>query len=179
MTLSKSIHKTIWAWLLTAVSLVPLVAKPIPAPSVKLEVLAVRILSNAEAASRSPDFLGPNVAVRLRLSNPTSDGIYFYTWERAVVPQGYKVKQSGSSTVWLYGKPGQEPVTSPGLDRLTSGLPGVWVVLPPNSAIEWEELDSTSFGGEKHAFTCFLKRNENDSPIEIFSEWFDVPKPTK
>lgn len=179
MTQSKSIVKVTGAWLLIAISLFSLEGESISASSVKFEVLSVRTLSSAEASSRSPDFIGPNVAVTLRLSNPTSDGVYFYTWEKSVIPEGYKVKQSSAGTVWLYGKPGQEPLNSPGLERLTAGFPGVWVVLPPNSAIEWEELDSTSFGGEKHAFTCFLKRKESDSFIEIFSEWFDVPKPTK
>ena len=144
-------------------------------PSARLKILSVRVLSNEEAAARSPDFIGPNVAVRLRLS-PLSDGFYFYTWKGSVIPQGYKVKQSQSGTVWLYGKADQEPTASPGVDRVTSGFAGVWLPLPPGSAIEWEELDSTSFAGDRHAFTCFVKQKEADSPIEIFSEWFEVPK---
>jgi hypothetical protein len=155
--------------------LLPLEGKPISTPKVRFEILSVRVLSNQEAAARSPDFVGPNIAVRLRLS-PLSDGFYFYTWQGSVIPQGYKVKESQTGRVWLYGKPGQEPIASPGIERVTSGFPGNWLVFPSGSAIEWEEMDSTSFGGEKHAFTCFVKDKESDTPVEIFSEWFDVPK---
>lgn len=35
---------------------------------VKFEVISVRVLNDKEAAQRSPDFVGPNVAIRLRLS---------------------------------------------------------------------------------------------------------------
>jgi hypothetical protein len=35
---------------------------------IKFEVLSVERLSDKEAADRSPDFIGPNIAVRLRLS---------------------------------------------------------------------------------------------------------------
>ncbi len=172
----KNIRKVTWIWLLVVIGVFPLRGNSISTLPIKFEVLSVRTLSSAEASSRSPDFIGPNVAVKLRLSNPTSDGVYFYTWEKSVIPLGYKTRQAGSETIWLYGKPGQEPRVSPGLERLTSGLPGVWVVLPPNSAVEWEELDSTSFSGERHAFTCFLKQKEKDIPKEVFSEQFNVPK---
>ena len=174
--LRKIRSSSILSLLTVAGVLLPLEGKPISTPRVKFEVLSARVLSNREAARRSPDFVGPNIAVRLRLS--TSDGVYFLAW-KTVIPQGYTVKQSPAGTVWLYGKPGQEPLSSPGLERVTSGFPGVWMVLPAGCAIEWEEMDSTSFGGEKHAFTCFLKDKENDSPVEVFSEWFDVPKPTR
>lgn len=147
--------------------------------NVRFEVMAVRQLTSQEAAARSPDFIGPDITVKLRLSNQTEEGIYFYTWERSVIPQGYKVQKIIDGIIWLYGKPGQEPHSSPGLKAVTSGFPGVWAVLPPHSAIEWEELDSTSFAGQSHAFTCFIKRKESDDPTEIFSEWFEVPAKRK
>jgi hypothetical protein len=174
MMQSKRIHSFVLACVLTLSASV-MAQNPTSATQMKFEVLSVRVLSSSEAASRSPDYLGPNVVVRLRLSNPTPGGFYFYTWEKSVVPQGFKVKQISAGRLWLYGKPGDERTSSPGVERVTSGFPGVWVVLPPNSAIEWEELDSTYFGGEKHAFTCFMKIRENDRPVEIFSEWFEVP----
>ena len=118
--------------------LVPSEGKPTSTPTVKFEVLSVRVLNSQEAAARSPDFLGPNVAVRLRLS-PLSQGFYFYTWQGSVIPEGYKVKQSQAGTVWLYGKHGEEPMASLGIERVTSGFPGVWLVLPSGCAIEWEE----------------------------------------
>ena len=177
MMQSKRIHSLALAWLLAFGASV-MAQNPASVGQVKFEVLSARILSSSEAVSRSPDYLGANVVVRLRLSNPTTEGFYFYTWERSVVPQGFKVKQIDSGRLWLYGKPGDERTFSPGVGRVTSGFPGVWAVLPPNSAIEWEELDSTHFGGEKHAFTCFMKIRENDRPVEIFSEWFEVPTST-
>lgn len=174
MMRSKSIHSLALAGLLMF-SVSVMAQNPGSVTQVKFEVLSARVLSSAEAASRSPDYFGPDVVVRLRLSNPTTEGFYFYTWEKSVVPQGFKVKQQHAGRLWLYGKPGDERSSSPGIEQATSGFPGVWVVLPPNAAIEWEEMDSTYFGGEKHAFTCFLRMRENDRPVEIFSEWFEVP----
>jgi hypothetical protein len=175
MRLSKTIRSCVLSLLVIPGVLLASGARTVAPPRVKFEVLSVRVLSNEEATVRSPDFIGPNVAVRLRLS-PLSEGFYFYTWMGSLIPQGYKVKQSQSGTVWLYGKPGQEPMASPGVDRLTSGFAAGWLPLPPGSAIEWEELDSTSFAGEKHAFSCFVKQKEATPPVEIFSEWFQVPK---
>jgi hypothetical protein len=174
----KRIHSLALACLLTFGASV-IAQKSTAKTQVKFEVLSTRVLSSAEAASRSPDYLGPNVVVRLRLSNSTTDGFYFYTGGRSIIPEGFTVKQTDSGRLWLYGKPGDERTFSPGIERVTSGFPGVWVILPPNSAIEWEELDSTYFGGEKHAFTCFMKISENDPPVEIFSEWFEVPRSTR
>lgn len=179
MKLSKSIPSLLVAAFSLIFIAVCLLGQTTAIDNVKFEVMAIRLLTSQEAASRSPDFVGPNVTVRLRLSNQTDEGVYFYTWEKSVIPQGYKVKKSSNGIVWLYGKPGQEPPSSPGIKSVTSGFPGVWVVLPPHSAIEWEELDSTYFGGQRHAFTCFVKRKESDDSTEIFSEWFDVPSNRK
>lgn len=142
---------------------------------VKFEVISVRVLNDKEAAQRSPDFVGPNVAIRLRLST-TARGLDFYAWKNSAIPTGYKVQRTDGGVVWLYGKGGTErKASSPGLTEVLFGSTGEWVTLPAHSAIEWEELDSTAFAGEKHAFTAFLKQRDSDQPLEIFSDSFVIP----
>jgi hypothetical protein len=145
-----------------------------PPDGVKFEVVSVRVLSDKEAAERSPDLVGPNIAVRLRLST-TGHGLSFYGWKNSVVPAGYKVQHTDQGISWLYGKGGTEKkASSPGLQAALFGSSGEWITLPAHSAIEWEELDSTSFAGEKHAFTAFLKRRDADQALEVFSDFFVV-----
>jgi hypothetical protein len=142
---------------------------------VKFEIVSVRVLSDREAAGRSPDFVGPNIAVRLRLSC-SAHGLSFYGWRNSVVPAGYKVQQTDGGTAWLYGRGGTKKRTSsPGLETVLFGSTGEWITLPAHSAVEWEELDSTSFAGEKHAFTAFLKQHDKEHPSEVISDAFVVP----
>jgi hypothetical protein len=144
----------------------------------KFEIVSVRVLTPKEAADRSPDTLGPsNVAIRLRLSCASS-GFYFYTWRDGVTPVGYGVKLTDGGLVWLNKMPGHtDQRSSPGIEKLNAFVPGVWRLMSGHvrPAIEWEELDSTSFSGEKHAFTAFIKVNEKDKPTEIVSDSYVVP----
>lgn len=142
---------------------------------VKFEVVSIRILSDKEAADRSPDFIGPNIAVRLRLSSNVRE-LSSYGWKDSAVPSGYKVQRTDQGIVWLYGRGGiRKRTSSPGLKAVLSGSTGEWITLPAHSAVEWEELDSTSFGGEKHAFTAFIKGRDKDEPHELISDIFTVP----
>jgi hypothetical protein len=139
--------------------------------------MSVKLLTPSEAARRSPDAIGLDLAVRLRLSCGDS-GFYFYTWGNGVAPVGYSIKFKEGRTVWLNKMPGHtEQGTSPGIDKLNSFVPGVWRLMSgyEHAAIEWEVLDSTSFKGEKHGFTAFIKLHESDTPIEIFSDPYVVP----
>lgn len=145
---------------------------------VKFEVVSVRVLSDKEAAERSPDFVGPNIAIRLRLST-NARGLDFYGWKNSAVPAGYKVERTDQGTVWLYGKGDSEKKTSsPGLKAVLFGSVGEWITLPAHSSVEWEELDSTSFRGERHAFTAFIKQRDTDQPLEVVSDSFTVPSGT-
>jgi hypothetical protein len=111
----------------------------------------------------------------LRLSCATH-GIYFFTWKDDFIPLGYALKLTDHGSVWLAGQSGSEPM-SPGLQKLTLGIPGAWRRMSARGepAIEWEEDDSTNFAGEKHARTIFVKLSEGDKPIEIISEPYVVP----
>lgn len=150
-------------------------AQQAPPEGVKFETVSVRVLSSKEAAERSPDFVGPNVAVRLRLST-TNRGLSFYGWKDSAIPAGYKIQHTGQGVVWLYGKGGTEKRTSsPGLKAVLFGSTGEWITLPAHSSIEWEELDSTSFAGEKHSFTAFIKQRDVDQPLEIVSDSIVIP----
>jgi len=152
-----------------------LLAQQSPPNGVKFEVVSIRVLSDKEAAERSPDFVGSNIAIRLRLS-ATAHGLDFYGWKNSAIPAGYKVQRSDEGIAWLYGKGGTEKKTSsPGLKAVLFGSTGEWITLPAHSAVEWEELDSTSFAGEKHAFTAFIKQRDIGEAQEVMSDAFAVP----
>ncbi len=163
------------------VFLVPILALALPISAqerallgVRFEIVSVRVLNENAAAKRSPDFFGPNIAVRLRLST-TEPGVFFYSWKGAATPAGYKVERSGQKMVWLFGKAGTEKrLSSPGLKDVLSGLVGEWVPLPVKSTIEWEELDSTLFSGSRHAFSIFVRTTKVEER-EVFSDFYDVP----
>jgi len=135
--------KALLAALLVMVATTTLAPQKSPPDGVKFEVVSVRALSDKEAAERSPDFLGPNIAVRLRLST-TSTGLDFYGWKNSVIPAGYKVRRTDRGIVWFYGKGGTEKKTaSPGLKAVLFGSVGTWITLPDHSAPE--EVVSDTF----------------------------------
>lgn len=167
--------KALVAGILVLIATTLLSAQQAQPNGVKFEVVSVRTLSDKEAAERSPDFVGPNIAVRLRLST-AAKSLDFYGWKNSAVPAGYKVQRTDQGTSWLYGEGGREKKpSSPGLKAVLFGSVGEWITLSAHSAIEWEELDSTSFAGEKHAFTVFIRQRDSDQPHEVFSESFAVP----
>jgi len=148
-------------------------AQQSPPAGCRFEVVSVKALSNDEALERTPpDVIGPNVAVRLRLSCDDA-GLYVLTSKDLLAPLGYAVKSTDRGVIWLSDKHGQQ--SSPGLQKLTSIIPSAWFGVPKHSAIEWELLDSTTLGGEKHAFTVFIKQGEKGEPKEIISDPFVVP----
>lgn len=167
--------KAILPCLLVLVAGTLLAAQQSAPDGVRFEIVSVRVLTNKEAADRSPDFVGPNIAVRLRLSS-SAHGLSFYGWKNSVVPAGYKVERTEHGVSWLYGKGGTEKRTaSPGLQAVLFGSTGEWITLPAHSAIEWEELDSTLFAGEKHAFTAFIRQRDSGEAAEVMSDEFAVP----
>ena len=158
---------------ISALSMAAIAQKPTPS-EVKFEVLSVVQLSDKGAADRSPDFVGPNVAVRLRLST-AEHGISFYGWPNGVVPGGYKVEFDGDQKLWLFGEGGTaKRQSSPGIDAVLFGSKGAWITLPPHSAVEWVELDSSLFAGKKHSYTAFVRGRAGEE-MEIFSNQFTVP----
>jgi len=167
--------KALLASLLVLVAAALLAAQQPPPGGVKFEVVSIRVLSDKEAADRSPDFVGPNVAIRLRLST-TSHGVSFYSWKNSTIPAGYGVQRTDQGIVWMYGKGGAgRQKSSPGLKAVLFGSTGEWITLPNHSAVEWEILDSTSYAGEQHAVTAFIKQRDADQPLEVFSDSFAVP----
>ncbi len=161
--------------LTAALGLQPLTGQEQPPVGIAFQVVSVRVLGDKEASTRAPDFLSSNVAVRLRISC-MDRGFYFYALKGAAIPVGYAVKLTDQGSVWLGGRSGAEK-SSPGLQQLTFGMPGSWDLLPAGArpTIEWEELDSTSFAGEKHARTIFIKLRESDKPVEVVSDSYVVP----
>lgn len=173
---STSIKKTSGAVLL-AVVVACAIAQPADRhKGISLEVLSVRVLSPEEAAKRSPDYFGPNVAVRMRLSSKKS--IHYYALSSSFVPFGYQVAISNGETKWFgYNK---WQTKSPGFKKLAEKIGatenGHWLLLYARTAVEWEELASTHDYGETHAFTIFIKDKEHSTPREIISAQFLVPK---
>lgn len=175
MNLSKACCQ-IAAVILLAVTGVP--AEQSPPDGIKFEVVSVKVLPEKEALERSPDYLGPNVAVRLRLETG-SQGLSFYGWKNSAVPGDYRIERTNHGTIWFHGKAGKgiaENTQSPGLESVLFGSEGTWSDLPPHSAIEWEELDFTSLAGQVHAFTVFIKLGNARQALEISSDTFTVPQ---
>jgi hypothetical protein len=143
----------------------------------KFQIVSTKVLSAREAADRSPDFIGTDVVVRLRLSS-VEEGFYFYTAVGDIVPVGYSIRITPRGPEWLNRIPGHSDAqTSPGIEGLNTLVPCEWRLISGHSrpAIEWEVLDSSSAAGEKHAFTAFIRRTAKDKPVEIFSDSYTVP----
>lgn len=174
------LHALIVAMLLFAVTACghAQIVKMQPPDGVKFEVVSVRFMDQQESARRSPgDVFGLDVVVRLRLSC-TSKGVYVLTPRNPVhlVPEGHAVKLTEMGVVWRFGtQSGGESMQSPGSERLCGSIPCEWVRLPSYSALEWEQLDSSSPATEARAFTVFIKLSEKDAPREILSTSFDAP----
>src|SRR5262249_19642933 len=83
-------------------------------PGITIAGSSGRVVSGEESRKRAPDVIGPDIAVRLRLSNKGTAAIYYFGWPNQIIPLGYRVKQSNNDLVWLWGKTGAAR-TSPGL----------------------------------------------------------------
>ena len=172
----EAISKSVGLFLFSVSALFAAAQNTKQASDVSLEILSVRVLSPAEAARRSPDYFGPNVAVRMRLSSKKS--IHYYALSSSFVPFGYQVAISNGKTRWFgYNK---WQTKSPGFKKLAEKIGatenGHWLRLYARTAVEWEELASTHDYGETHAFTIFIKDKEHSTPREIISAQFLVPK---
>jgi hypothetical protein len=143
----------------------------------KFEVLSVARLSDKEAAARTTDAIGYDVVVRVRLSTQ-SHGLRFYTWPNRIEPCRFAVQMVGNQVVWLEN-PGLDGTgrlaSSPGLRQVCAGTAGTWIDLPAHSAVEWEELDSTTYFGERHAFAIFVQTKDKQDSQEVISDAFTVP----
>src|SRR2546426_9182408 len=143
----------------------------------KFQVVSTKVLSEREAADRSPDFIGADVVVRLRLSS-SGEGFYIYTAAGDIVPVGYSVQITPKGPVWRNKMPDHSDAqTSPGIEKLNALVPCEWRLVSGHArpAIEWEVLDSSSSAGERHAYTAFIRRTDKDKPIEIISDSYLVP----
>lgn len=150
-------------------------------PGAKFQVVSTKVLSAREAADRSPDFIGADVVVRLRLSS-AEEGFYFYTAVGDIVPVGYSIRITPRGPEWLNRISGHsDSQTSPGIEGLNALVPCEWRLISGHShpAIEWEVLDSSSAAGEKHAFTAFIRKTGKDKPVEILSDSYVVPTADK
>jgi hypothetical protein len=150
-----------------------------PPNGLKLQILSLRVLDMDEShrLTRDEVWTTPSVIVRLRLS-VADTGVYVFSWPRDLAPLGYKVKYTEAGTVWFFYEKseGKWKATSPGVKPLTDGFEGMWSLLRPGMAVEWEKVDNTTYAGERHAFSIFVKNNDRDEPIEIFSDPYVVPK---
>ena len=143
--------------------------------SLKFSVVSVRLMKEGEASRRTlHTVLNTDMVFRLRLSNDSDKGIYFLTYEDTFMPLGFNVKQTDKGILWLYGRE-RKSEKSPDIKKAFAGLSLKWIILPPSTAIEWEDFDSTLFQNEQHAFTIFTKMEETDEPLEVFSDFYTFP----
>lgn len=141
----------------------------------KLDVLGVRVLSDMEAAQRSPDYVGTNVAVRFRLSVGPK-GIWLLTTKRTQLPITEKVQWLSGGMVWRSVLDKGKLTKTPDAERLRMFYGGEWRILPAHSAIEWEEVsDSTNSAGDKYGVAVFLKSEEKNGATYLLSTPYVVP----
>ncbi|HEX8367905.1 MAG TPA: hypothetical protein VF604_05135 [Pyrinomonadaceae bacterium] len=139
----------------------------------KFEVLSVRLMTDEERT----DNIDQDASVKFRLSNTGKSAIYYYTsWKGETYPYGHAIKETQKGIVWLETF---ETVTDKSLGispnrTLSDG--GDWIILPPGASIEWESGESTIGAGEKHAHTLFMKVGANGETVEVYSDFYTVPK---
>lgn len=130
--------------------------------SYELTVLEVKTLTEKEALARTPQFVGPNVVVRLRLANRSSADVLLLVTKDTIDPLA------------CVGRPNRvERECRPKL----LAIPNQWLALPPGAALEWEEMDATAFAGQEHVVSISVKKDEAASPQELRSAVYKVPDP--
>lgn len=144
---------------------------------VRVETLWVRPEAPAQKRTLPSDeiLIGEPTIVRLRLVAPARSPV-FVCVAGSLTPLGYTVKWREKHKVWQYfeNRGSKASSSSPGLRPLTAGLQERWVLLPPGSAIEWN-LTVLGEEGEKQAQTIFVKFQEAEQPVEVFSEAYRIP----
>jgi len=127
------------------------------------------VLDEEESLKRTPDVIGADIVVRLRLSC-VERGISFYGDEFTNTPQTYIIKKVGNEIMWYCEG---NPKTSPGLSFF--GSKGRWIIAPRYSVLEWEVIDLVCYQGSHHAISMFVKDSRTMKMMEIISDFYTVP----
>lgn len=141
---------------------------------VSFKIVTSRHLDTDESESLSPpDVIGWEKAVRLRLCS-SDTAVLILTPADPVVfaPVGYAVLTPERDPKWrtFYGKGGLSH-ESPGVQALQQEQPTEWVVLPPNTCIEWEKVTDQNAEPDGTGYTVFVKGTDSGSAVfEVVSE---------
>jgi hypothetical protein len=140
-----------------------------------LRVLSVRRMSTDEYKRRVHDDIGAIFSLRLRYDAPSDHSIYVYA-PNGSIPIGYTLERSGMKARWLTGLGGGDGSQSPGFKKLEDQSGKGWLLLPAQTALEWEiEVDTTN-PGQEEAKSVFVKRSHDAAPEELTSPWFSTAK---
>ncbi|GEM_PF-6367586 len=154
--------RTTLSLLALALAIPCLAAQDLTSLSYELTVLEVKTLTEKEALERTPQFVGPNLVVRLRLANKSNDSLLLLVTKDTIDPLA------------CVGRPNR--VARECRPKLLA-IPNQWLALPAGAALEWEEMDSTAFAGQEHVVSVSVKRDETASPLELSSALYKVPDP--
>ena len=135
---------------------------PAPTSPFELSVLELKTLTEKEAVERTPQFVGPNLVIRLRLANKSNDPVLLLVTKDTIDPLS------------CVGRPNR--IARECRPKLLA-IPNQWLALPPGAALEWEEMDSTVFSGQDHVVSVSIKRSETANPEELDSGLYKVPAP--
>ncbi len=150
-------------WLLVFALVIPcLAAQDFTPLGYELTVLEVKTLTEKEAVERTPQFVGPNLVIRLRLANKSNDPVLLLVTKDTIDPLS------------CVGRPNR--IARECRPKLLA-IPNQWLALPPGAALEWEEMDSTVFSGQDHIVSVSIKRSETANPEELDSALYKVPAP--
>ncbi len=134
--------------------------------SVKYEVLNQRRLTEEEI-KRLGQLYGITLAIRLRLTNSSSQHIRYLATSGTMVPIGYHLFREVGATEWKSTLPARGRQGPPGSEF--TGISYSWLVLPPGAVVEIDAHD-WSKAGEEHAFSTFVKESPDSKPEEVMTK---------
>jgi hypothetical protein len=129
----------------------------------KYEVLNQRQLTEEEIERLGKPY-GIALAVRLRLTNISSQHILYLATSGTIVPTGYHLFRDVGTSEWKSTSPARGRQGPPGSEF--TGAVYSWLELPPGAAVEIDAHD-WSKAGEEHAFSTFVKESPDSKPEEI------------
>jgi hypothetical protein len=137
--------------------------------SVRYIFLSQRRLTKDEL-KQFDDVFGLALAVRMRLSNEGKSPVYYLADSNGSIhPHGYQFFRKLGATTWEFLPPSRGREGVAGSEFTGRGY--TYLMLPPNSAVEFEMFDWNN-PNQEHAFSTFIKVSAEAKPVELTSDSF-------
>ena len=144
-------------------------SKELAPPNVRYVFLSQRRLTKDEL-KQFDDVFGLALAVRMRLSNEGKNPVYYLADSNGSIrPHGYQFFRKLGASTWEFLPPSRGREGVPGSEFTGRGY--TYLMLPPNTAVEFEMFDWNN-PNQEHAFTTFIKVDVDAKPVEITSDTF-------